>query len=387
MSIQHLTSVEPRELKLLRGAANALDIDETAGEALFLIVSDGVRCWVAENSRGQLFVTVTDRELRRNSEEQFALSSRVRYFAECFDEHPLVLGLADDATVVAQAGPATAAIDLVDAPAAMRQRLEFEPTAEAVVTLRQFMGLLWSARCMPSGIDDIDYPMPPMWLGIGDGTAGLHVDWRDFTASRATYRLNWRRGYGSSTVSIPHKTIEDFLQHAPIDHDVTSDLDHDIELTIEVGHNDTGFRSRPAIRFSAADWSLVLFLDDPLTDRWASKIEAEFERADIKVLDQQANEWMVGSLGTSVRVKLHAGHPDVARVSATLLDGVDESIELLRELSQLNAASTGVRHWFEDGTIRVATDVACNNLSALAASVNDVARAVTTYAPMLAAFS
>lgn len=387
MSLQHLTTVEPRELKLLRGASNALDLDETTGEALFLIVCNGGRIWVVESALGQLCMTVTDHSLSRDSDAQFALSDRVRYFAECFDEHPLSLSLADDATVVATAGPATAAIDLVVAPDEMRREFTFEATAEVVVTLRQFTQLMWSARCLPAGINDINYPTPPMWLGVGEGTIGLHVDWRDFLPSRATYRLAWRRGHGSGTVPIPHKAIEDFLQHVPIEHDVTSDLDDDIELTIELGHNDTGFKSRPAVRFSASHWSMLFFLDDPLADRWASKVEAELERSKFPILDQRPTEWIVGHLDMSVRVKLHAGHPDIARVSAVLLEGATESIELLRELSQLNAAATGVRHWFEDGTVRVATDVTCTNLTSLATAVVDVATAASVYAPMLTALS
>lgn len=386
MSRQHLTSVEPREIRLLHAAVNALDIDETAGEALFLTVCRGAREWMVESSRGQLHAFIRDRDCTLETLTQFALSDRVRLFAEYLDNQPLSLSLADDATVVATAGPASAAIDVVDTPGHRREVHPFTATAEAVVTVRQFIALLGAARCLPAGISDITYPTPPMWFGIADGTIGLHIDWRDFLPSRATYRLAWLRGYGSVTVPIPHRVIDDFLQYVPIDHDITGELDDDMEMSIETGHCTRGDHTRPAVRLSAAEWSIVLYHDDYLLDRWADRIDAEIATSDIEILDHQGPEWMVRQHGTRVRLILHPGHPDVVRVSAVLLEGVDESIELLRELGQLNAASTTVRHWLDDGTVHVAADVPCSSLSTLATTIREVARAVQTYAPMLSMF-
>ncbi len=105
----------------------------------------------------------------------------------------------------------------------------------------------------------------------------------------------------------------------------------------------------------------------------------------MQVLDSDETEWVIAGPASGVRVKLHHGHPDVARVSTVLVGSADESIELLRELGQLNAASNGIRYWLADGTVRAAADVRCTELGSLVAVIRDVSEAAATYAPMIAA--
>jgi hypothetical protein len=111
------------------------------------------------------------------------------------------------------------------------------------------------------------------------------------------------------------------------------------------------------------------------------------DRPDFETVDRHDTEWIVRHRGVQVRLKLHAGQPDIVRVSTVLLESATESIELLRELSQLNAAATGVRHWFEEGTVRTAIDVSCADIDGLGNAVVSIVRATATYAPMLAAFA
>jgi hypothetical protein len=68
-----------------------------------------------------------------------------------------------------------------------------------------------------------------------------------------------------------------------------------------------------------------------------------------------------------------------------LVTHVEETIELLRELGALNAASSGVRYWLEDGVVRAATDVPCTALNTLGGVVREVSRCAANYTPMLAA--
>jgi hypothetical protein len=185
-------------------------------------------------------------------------------------------------------------------------------------------------------------------------------------------------------VSIPHPLLDAFLTPLPFE----DDAGDSVQLHLAVGTvRLPGGRSREALRLVHSGIDYLLWVVDPLEHRWAAKVEAEFERVGIEVRDRDRTEWLCHRSGTDVRVKLHAGTPDIARVTATLLSGADESIELLRELSQLNAAATGVRYWMQDDTVRVAYDVKCVNLAALGAAVDDVAAAAATYAPVLAAFA
>ena len=61
-----------------------------------------------------------------------------------------------------------------------------------------------------------------------------------------------------------------------------------------------------------------------------------------------------------------------------------ESFELLSELGHLNAASTGIRYWYADGTVRAVHDVRCDHLDLLPTVVVEVADAARRYGPMLA---
>ena len=387
MNQRHLTAITTREMKLLRAGTHGLGINETTGQALFLTVGHGGRTWVVDSPLGQMHISIRDSECTMSPNAEFALSDRLRIFAECFDDDPLVLTLADDATVVATSGPASAAIDLVEVVSARPRSLEFTATASAEVTVRQLTRLLWSARCMPAGVEEFNYPPPPMWLGIDAGGLGLHIDWRDFIPSRATYRLAWRKGFGAATVSIPHRDVIDFLQQVPIDDDVLSDLDDDVELTVEIGTVTGDGATRHAVCFSGGEWWAMFFVSEPLSSRWESQVEIQLGRPDFEKVDHQGTEWIVRHRSVPVRLKLHAGQPDIVRVSTVLLESASESFELLRELSQLNAAATGVRHWFEDGTVRAAIDVSCADIDSLGTAVVNIVRATTTYAPMLAAFA
>jgi hypothetical protein len=395
MTGQFLTEVTPEEIRLLNAAVNSIDVDEVKGEALYLNVLDGRRQWLVENEHGQLLVETLDEACRQTPTGQLAVSERVRRFAECFDDAPVRLSLADDRTVVAEADAATAAIDLVPQHRDEVRLWPMDVSASVRVTMRQFLLMLWSARCLPTGVGDSKYPMPPMWMQFGDGWVGLHVDWTDFLPSRATYRIATLTQYGNSTASIPHNLIENFLRLVPLD----DEEGHDHMLVIAVGTVHDGERNREAVQLAGPNWSFTLWLLHPLGSRWATKVNEQLDAADLTdanhanhatdltVLERGDGEWLVRSHGTEVRVRLHAGTPDVARVSAPLLTHTAESIELLRELGQLNASSNGLRYWFEDGVVRVAADVRCTALFTLGHVVRDVAEAAHNYAPMLAAFA
>jgi len=381
---QRLASIENAELQLVRAALGAVRPNETRGEYPRLRAGNGHREWWIEGQNGEALIRVTDPD-SKDVPRWFTACERLFRFAEVFaDRGPVVVSVADGHTLMAEAAGVSAAIDSiqteVDAPAPR----SFQMTAECTVSLHDFSMVLWSARSTPLGVDDGPYPYPTMWLRVGSGWAGLHVDWSDFVPSRSTYRVDAAKGSGDHTVPIPHSLLDAFLGPLPFD-DLAGEP---AELHLAVGTvHLPGGRTREALRVEHEGIDWYAWLTDPLEFRWASKVEEEFERAGIDVRDHHGSEWHCMHDGTHVRVQLHAGNPDVARVSATLLAGVPESIELLRELSQLNAAATGVRYWMQDDTVRIACDVKCVALSGLGAAVEDVANAAATYAPVLAAFA
>lgn len=381
MTTRHLADITREELQLLGAAASSIDVDEVEGEALYLrLLADG-RQWIVEAATGQLVIDVIDESCSGEEEDVFPLSERVRRFADCFTDDTLALSIADDKTIVASAGSATAAIDLIAQKRPTPTSWMMVPSATVAVSMSRFQMLLWSARCLPSGIGEMRYPTPPMWLQFGDGWLGLHVDWSDFLSSRATYRLPTMMQQGHTTTAIPHVLMESFLRHVP----TTNDDEEDLELSITVGTVRHEGVPRDAIMFEADAWRLVLWLAHPLATRWAARVNEELTTAGIEVLETDDIESIVKSNGVEVRIKLHHGHPDVARVSALLVLSAEESIELLRELGQLNASSSGVRYWLEDGAVRAAADVPCTALATLPCVIRQVAVARATYAPLIAA--
>ena len=367
-----ITAVTDAELWLLGAAVASIDVDETKGEAMHLRTTLGRRQWIIEADTGQMVLEVDDPELTETC-GPLALSERIRRFGDMFDDDTLVLSLADDRTVVATSGDATAAIDLV-ATDAEPEPWDFQRDASVTVGFRAFLGMLWSARCLPSGLTDGPYPMPPMWLQVGDGWLGLHVDWSDFLPSRSTYRIRTTRHDGDATVAVPHHLLESFLRKVP-DFD---GVDDPTELVIDIGT----VGDRPAMQVRADRWQLTLWLVQPLVNRWQGKVDDEL--GELRVLERGRGTWTIGGFQRDVVLQLHHGHPDVVRVSAALLGPVEETLDLLRELSALNAASSGVRFWLEEGAVHAAADVPCTALGTLADMVRAVGHAADAYAPMLA---
>lgn len=381
MTTVQLGTITMPEIRVLGAAVNSIDVNEREGEALHLLVRPGGRTWIVEGSTGQLVFGADDPTVTVEQRTWLPVSERIRRFADCFDSELAQLSLVDGVTVVAECVNVSAAIDLVKTNRSQPQPLDFERTAGVVVPLAEFIGLLWSARNMPSGgMGDVKYPTPSMWMQMHDGMLGLHVDWSDFLPSRSTYRMITTRYEGSATVAIPHNTLENFLRQVR----AFDDTDDELLVTISVGTTWHDGTEREVLALEADGWQIALWLVDPLKERWSTDVEKAFDDAGLQVLESDESEWLVAQPTHNVRVKVHHGSPDVARVTALLVTDVEENLELLRELGALNAASSGVRYWLEDGVVRAAADVPCTALNTLAGAVREVSKCAAAYTPMLA---
>lgn len=385
MSVEPFANIGARDLCLVNGAVAALEVNEVAGEAMYVRSFEHGRQWVVESSLGQMTAQVADHTGVPDQHGWLALSERIRRFGNLLDAPEFVLSIADGNTIVASDGTLSAAIDMVPQRECPPGPVEFVGHASATVVMQRFAVMLIAARSLPFGVSENAGPMPPMWLQIADDGIGLHVDWMPLGAPRATYRLTSSTSSGSCTVSIPHGVMEQFLRLIPPYDDIA---DEEVDITIAVGHAVANSEERPAICLMSEDWRLVLWLIHPLEERWSATVERILEDDDtVRILEKDSIEWLVVRQRREVRIALHFGQPDVARVSSVLLNGVDESIELLRELGQLNASSSGLRYWLDDGAVWVVSDVRCSELSALPHALRDVAVAADMYAPMLAGFA
>jgi hypothetical protein len=369
------------ELALLDGACLALEVDEVAGQSMLLHVADGQHEWFVQTPLGQLHIATLGKPSSAD-DLWVGVSERVRRFANTVGAETMSLLLADDMTVVATDGVLSAAVDAVPYAGDVPPQHEVHTLARVSVPLQQFAALLDSARSLPAGVDSGLWPMPPVWLHLGGGTLGLHVDWNDYLPNRASYRVDVSHHQGEATLAIPHVHVDTFVRAL-----LRADWSPDDELTIELGWVNRPDGEREVVALQGAWWRMLLWLEDPLEWRWGSRIDEVFAKAgDLRVIDRDIAEWIVADAAHQVRVMLHAGHPDLARMSLPLLQHVDPSFELLTELSQLNASSDGVRFWCGDRVVWAAADVPCSDLSSLPRMVRKVLDARARFGPLLAVF-
>ena len=376
-----LTHVSAPVLALLDAACTALAVDEVAGDAMFLHCKDQQCEWFVETGDGQLHVWAAGRA-EPEVVGWLAVSERVRRFASAIGAELLSLSLVDDVTVVASDGVVSAAIDQVPYDRPEPASYDVQTVARASLPMSVLSVLLDAARALPAGVDGSSGLMPPMWLHLGGGTLGLHIDWQDHLPNRATYRADVADQVGEATVAIPHLRVDLFLRGL-----AAMEWDGNSEVVIEVGRVRQHDGERGVLTLQAGWWRLLLWLTDPLDERWGAAVDEVFGAAEgLRVIDRDGVEWIVADAVHEVRVKLHAGHPDVARVSVPLVQRATVSFELLHELSQLNASSDGVRFWAADDAVFAAVDVACSELGSLPRAVRRVIDAKHRYGPLLAMF-
>jgi hypothetical protein len=238
---------------------------------------------------------------------------------------------------------------------------------------------MYAARFMPRGGDDVEAPTPPMWLQLADGAVALHVDWADWVRGASTYRITTPVTGEPVTVSIHLGIVGQWATLVSVWPEESGTT-----MTIAVRDVIDGGERRRALHMSAADAEMWLWITDPLVERWGMHVTRTLLMGDVDIVSNDDRRWQVTVDGIGVDVVLHGGRPDVARVTATIVRNVKHSLDLLAELNAINAATTGVRVWVDEGVVRAAHDVRCTELEGLCATVLDVARAAARYRPLLA---
>jgi len=383
MSTPTVTNVTALECEALE-ACRALEPNESRGDAIHLRLHQGSRHWLVQTDHGQWSAVVRDALVPTGLDLHVPMSDRVACFIQRVGDHEPTLSVADRSRVVIATDTASAAIDLVPwmGPAP-------EPSPVRVITsirlpLWRFARALNAARVLPTGADDHRYPSPPMMLQIDSNGLRLDVDWHDFLPSSATYWVAGSTMRGSDQIALPHRRLDDFLRCLGPEHR-RDEEDESLDVELGIGELLCGSTWRKAVVITHRTWQLALIAVDVLIDRWGKTVEEQLQSFDI--LERQGSEWLVDTGNSFVRVNLRRGHPDTAKVIAEVGIGYNETLELLRELSTLNAASEGVRFWFEGGVVWAAMELPCTRLDDLAAAVCAVSDASVRYGLLLSAWS
>lgn len=349
---------------------------EVDGEGLWLHVGTHQRTWVLDSPVGRTTLHVdTDDDIDPAAVGRwFHISERAIRFAEGHGGG-IELSIVDGASVVTLEGR-SAVIDLLGEVDGAPPPWQVRDIVTTTVARRDLAEVLHAAQAMPAGAVDVA-PLPPMWMQLADGTLAFHVDWTDAVGGRATFRLAAELDGPSTTAAILHHIVGPFVSL------VARWPDGDDHLEIGLCDVVTPSGTRRATLIRAGVVEMLVRVAEPLADLWADDVHVALIGTEVRHHD--GVEWMVDHHGVGVRVVLHSGHPDVARVSCVVADHVDDHAALLAELNALNAATTGVRFWIEHGTVYAAADVLCPDLDLLPRVIPLVAAATTRYAPLLAA--
>ena len=383
MSTPTVTNVTALECEALE-ASRALEPNESRGDAIHLRLHQGGRHWLVQTDHGQWSAAVRDTAVPASVELHVPMSDRIACFIQRVGDHEPTLSVTDRSRVVIATDTASAAIDLVPwlGPAPLPSPVLVQTSIR--LPLWRFARALNAARVLPTGADDHRYPSPPMMLQINSHGLRLDVDWHDFLPSSSSYWVAGSSVRGSDSIALPHRRLDEFLRGLGPEHH-NDEKDESLDVELGIGELLCGATWRKAVVITHRSWQLALVAVDVLIDRWGKAVEEQLQPFDI--LEREGSEWLLDTGGSFVRVHLRRGHPDTAQVITEVGLGYNETLELLRELSTLNAASEGVRFWFDGGVVWAATELPCTRLDDLAAAVCAVSEASVTYGPLLTAWS
>ena len=376
MTNDPMFTMETTEIAALNAALATVQSDETVGGCLWLTVDDNRRLWVADGNFGR--VTVTVHEAHETTVDGWlAVPDRAVRFAAVLDPDPVTISLVDGAIVTAN-DTMSSAIDLVAEANSPPETSTRGIEAWANVPVARFAAMLFAARIIPSGANDLEFLPPPMWLRLGNGQVTLHVDWSDLINSKSTFRLEAETFEGEAIVAIGHYTIGSFLQHLPLNSD---------EVTITVGIDERDGHERPAVWLDTPNWSLTSWTVNPLIERWSALVNAACQTAGFPIVDHDTTQWLVRAEECDVRVTLHHGHPDIARVSTTVVDNVAATAELLDELNSLNISASNIRFFWIEGVVHATADVRCTEIAGLTPVIREVALNARRYCTLLGIYA
>ena len=373
-----------QESSVLHAAAWALNAEEANGSCMWLRMQAGLRHWVIVTPLGRFDYTVQEPHMPTELHGTWLpISERVIEFMSVVSEEVVTLQLLDGpmhGAVQVLGTDISAAIDLVPSPGDVPLALSLETAASCNVTLSQFSTLLAAARQMPSGTPIHSILAPPMWFQFSPHELAVHVDWSDAFPSRSTYRIVTGQSSREGTVAISPGAFGLFVQRLG---------ESDEMITLAFGRVASGDFEEPQQMMwaSSQHWTFTVFAPDPLEVRWTEVIEQTCIDAEFEVVDRRGTEWAFRIEDCTVRLTLHHGHPDVARISGVVLDDVESTSPLLLELNSLNLASSDVRFCYAERTVRALVDVRLTDLTALAPAIRSVSDGIRRFSGVLSSLA
>lgn len=201
-----------------------------------------------------------------------------------------------------------------------------------------------------------------IWLAAEDGQLATSPDQVN---QMVTYRTAARCD-GSSCVAIERLPLLALLSAVNrVDGTSETTIDFPLYLGDPVGIRGEG-------------WGALVPTIDLSAQRWAEQLQAALGDTGCRVTHASPEVWHVQSHGRLIRVALHDGPPEVARLSVVMNRDVRPTEELRELINRANQTLTGVRLWHSDeGDLVAGADVLCRHLDTLGDTLSSLASQIT----------
>ena len=350
-----------------RSAANAVaaleHLDETAGEAVWL-QADSVAAFVVASGD-----TVVRVDAGPWSGPAFAVPLSPRFVAfvgeQAVDGEEVVCTLVDGATAVHAAGALTVALDLVAGARPVAPPDDPPLAAAAWLPSRDLVALLELVRRAPSGVDLEVPPLPPVWLGIDAAGVTAHADWRERRGGRGTYRVAATEVVGEAVRSIGVAMLERLAMYA------TFDDEEDAVAVLRLPEQASGMA-----QLRIRDLAVWAACRDMSVARWRARLQAVLAEhgIDHEAIDDRSVVFVLGA--QRVLAELLAAADEVVRLAVVVVEGVEATLDLLREVNQANAGLVGVRLWCDERRVVAACDLPLGSIGDVLAAAASLTRQV-----------
>lgn len=359
------------ELELVCALLAPAPPDEIAGAGVWVRTTEDCRYWSVRNEH-VTWEVVGDPVDR--SQETRCLPARAvweaRILAMTSLAHEVVITIPDDLVCLVQCDSGSSVVDLPRESEPPSLPAHVNDAAVATVTAGALNDLLLRARCVPIGESNEQFPDAE--LIVADGEVAIFVDWTIRSGLRTSCR-------------IPAETIGQAQRTLLMGHlwDLVHGLSRETELTLRVPDRpelplliETGL-FRLAVRCLSVGASLY---HDELAG-----VLGEVRGA--KVRSVELGKFFVSTRTRIYQVDLVDRPRETISVCTEVCRDVPNSLEVLMQVNETNAAMVGSRLWISDGAVWAGFDLPVAAMESVERSITELERQVNGLDVYLSALS
>ncbi len=261
----------------------------------------------------------------------------------------LTLDTSGYASLTGQNG-SSAVLDLPRVPTGIDLPSRIQPSASGTATAVQIADAIYSGTRLPEGVDH-DATCPSLEIGIEAGAIGFGADWGTLGRPKSTYRAPATTN-GTAVVGFCFGTVGKLLM-------LSAERDQNVVVSV----------LDDWVRFETEDWIAWANQIETSAARWLPEIAGTLEAAGFSVQPLDSSALQVDGQH-QIRIQAVSGESEVLRISTVLATGLSANTDLRAEIDKIMSSRIGLRLWFEEDRLIAAEDLACEQSSALPATVH-----------------